>query len=259
MGLPVLFCTVASPVRGAPAGTAIWSRVMVTVAVPDEPFDEDPAGWVAEPGEESLDEDPQAAAEEPKIAHITNVERRPSRMAFRRYALPLSSALPMAPWSSSIAHIVPYCALASHKDGVAPRPRFGMEIGAGRRLPGGAHETSSGSEGTLEGVAEPPGSALESIVEELDEDLSDPESATSLLFEADPARGLVLATAGLTERESFADLLEDPGLGRVRLVESPASRGTPAWRCSCGAWGNLGEGLSVEEAAQTHLAEHLRE
>jgi hypothetical protein len=107
-------------------------------------------------------------------------------------------------------------------------------------------------------VAEPPERALESIVEELDEDLGDPESATSLLLEADPARGLVLAKAGLTERESLADLLEDPGLGRVDLVESPASRGRPAWRCSCGAWGDLG-GLSVEEAAQTHLAEHLRE
>jgi len=129
----------------------------------------------------------------------------------------------------------------------------------GRRQLGGSHETSSGLRGTLEGVSEPTQSAFESIVQGLDDDLSDPESGPSLLLEADPARGLLLAKAGLTEREGFAELLQDPGLGRVRLVESPLSRRRVAWMCSCGEWGELQAGLSVEESAQDHLALHRRE
>jgi hypothetical protein len=108
-------------------------------------------------------------------------------------------------------------------------------------------------------VADHTQGALESIVEELDEDLSDPESDPSLLLEADPARGVLLARAGLTQREGFAEVLEDPGLGRVRLVESPLSRGRIAWKCSCGEWGELAPESSFEEAAQAHLAAHRQE
>jgi hypothetical protein len=107
-------------------------------------------------------------------------------------------------------------------------------------------------------VAEPTERAYESIVQGLDDDLSDPESGPSLLLEADPARGLLLATAGLTEREGFAELLDDPGLGRVRLIESPVSRGRIAWKCSCAEWGELAPESSFEEAAQAHLAAHRR-
>jgi hypothetical protein len=107
-------------------------------------------------------------------------------------------------------------------------------------------------------VAEPTERAYESIVQELDDDLSDPEPGPSLLLEADPAHGLLLATAGLTRREGFAEVLDDPGLGRVRLIKSPAWRGRIAWKCSCGEWEELAPESSFEEAAQAYLAAHRR-
>jgi hypothetical protein len=111
--------------------------------------------------------------------------------------------------------------------------------------------------GTLDNVTDRTELGFDLIIEALDEDLADPESEPSQLLSAGPTR-LALAVARSDRYASILSLLQDPGLGNIRL--NPLSRdGTVRWQCSCGQTGECAQGSSFYESMDAHLAEHRLE